>query len=120
MKTYGHLRREHSIAQAQRVTFTSVAKAARRDRVPGDGMIPGERRRCEKSSFFSLTVTLSRVTPIPGNADLKNSTRFSMSSHPVLMKSNGQKASEKQFNTGVKYLRRTRASTTPSFKFVGS
>jgi hypothetical protein len=22
MKTYGHLRREHSIAQAQRVTFT--------------------------------------------------------------------------------------------------
>ena len=25
MKTYGHLRREHSIAQAQRVTFTSVA-----------------------------------------------------------------------------------------------
>ena len=33
-----------------------------------------------------------------------------MFSHPVLMKSNGQKASEKQFNTGVKYLRRTRAS----------
>jgi len=30
------------------------------------------------------------------------------------------KSSEKQFNTGVKYLRRTRASTTPSFKFVGS
>ena len=29
------------------------------------------------------------------------------------MKSNGQKASEKQFNTGVMYLRRTRASTTP-------
>jgi hypothetical protein len=25
MKTYGHLRREHSIAQAQRVTFTPVA-----------------------------------------------------------------------------------------------
>jgi integrase len=25
MKTYGHLRREHSIAQAQRVTFTHVA-----------------------------------------------------------------------------------------------
>jgi len=24
MKTYGHLRREHSIAQAQRVTFTPV------------------------------------------------------------------------------------------------
>ena len=24
MKTYGHLRREHSIAQAQRVTFASV------------------------------------------------------------------------------------------------
>ena len=24
MKTYGHLRREHSIAQAQRVTFTSA------------------------------------------------------------------------------------------------
>jgi hypothetical protein len=26
MKTYGHLRREHSIAQAQRVTFAPVAK----------------------------------------------------------------------------------------------
>jgi hypothetical protein len=25
MKTYGHLRREHSIAQAQRVTFAPVA-----------------------------------------------------------------------------------------------
>jgi integrase len=25
MKTYGHLRREHSLAQAQRVTFTSIA-----------------------------------------------------------------------------------------------
>jgi len=25
MKTYGHLRREHSIAQAQRVTFTPVS-----------------------------------------------------------------------------------------------
>lgn len=25
MKTYGHLRREHSIAQAQRVTFTPIA-----------------------------------------------------------------------------------------------
>ncbi len=25
MKTYGHLRREHSIAQAQRVTFMPVA-----------------------------------------------------------------------------------------------
>jgi hypothetical protein len=24
MRTYGHLRREHSIAQAQRVTFTPV------------------------------------------------------------------------------------------------
>ena len=28
MKTYGHLRREHSIAQAQRVTFAPVAKQA--------------------------------------------------------------------------------------------
>jgi integrase len=28
MKTYGHLRREHSIAQAQRVTFTPLAKEA--------------------------------------------------------------------------------------------
>src|SRR6516225_1456818 len=26
MKTYGHLRREHSIAQAQRVTFAPVTK----------------------------------------------------------------------------------------------
>jgi integrase len=43
-------------------------KATRSDRVPGNGMIPGERRRCEKSSFFSLTVTLARVTPIPGKA----------------------------------------------------
>jgi hypothetical protein len=25
MKTYGHLRREHSIAQAQRVTFTPAS-----------------------------------------------------------------------------------------------
>jgi integrase len=25
MKTYGHLRREHSIAQAQRVSFTPIA-----------------------------------------------------------------------------------------------
>ena len=32
MKTYGHLRREHSIAQAQRVSFAPVAtKAGRRD-----------------------------------------------------------------------------------------
>jgi len=28
MKTYGHLRREHSIAQAQRVTFSSMPKSA--------------------------------------------------------------------------------------------
>jgi integrase len=28
MKTYGHLRREHSIAQAQRVTFSPIPKAA--------------------------------------------------------------------------------------------
>jgi integrase len=28
MKTYGHLRREHSIAQAQRVTFTPFPKEA--------------------------------------------------------------------------------------------
>ena len=25
MKTYGHLRREHSIAQAQKVSFTPIA-----------------------------------------------------------------------------------------------
>jgi integrase len=33
MKTYGHLRREHSIAQAQRVSFTSVA-AKQADVIP--------------------------------------------------------------------------------------
>ena len=33
MKTYGHLRREHSIAQAQRVTFTAVA-AKQADVIP--------------------------------------------------------------------------------------
>jgi hypothetical protein len=33
MKTYGHLRREHSIAQAKRVTFAPVA-AKQADIVP--------------------------------------------------------------------------------------
>ena len=34
MKTYGHLRREHSIAQAQRVTLRAGRdKAGRRDRI---------------------------------------------------------------------------------------
>jgi len=33
MKTYGHLRREHSIAQAQRVSFTPVA-AKQADVIP--------------------------------------------------------------------------------------
>jgi hypothetical protein len=33
MKTYGHLRREHSIAQAQRVSFTPAA-AKQADVIP--------------------------------------------------------------------------------------
>jgi len=39
MKIYGHLRREHSIAQAQRVTFTPTGKAAGRDRIFREGII---------------------------------------------------------------------------------
>jgi hypothetical protein len=68
MKTYGHLRREHSIAQAQRDLRACRNKATRRDRVPGNGMIPGERRRCEKSSFFSLTVTPSTSDAYTGES----------------------------------------------------
>jgi hypothetical protein len=33
MKTYGHLRREHSIAQAQKVSFTRIA-AKEADLIP--------------------------------------------------------------------------------------
>lgn len=39
MRTYAHLRREHSIAQAQKVNFgASHNEAGRCNSVPGDGM----------------------------------------------------------------------------------
>ena len=62
MKTYGHLRREHSIAQAQRVTLRAGRdKAGRRDRIPGDGMtVRSGADRDEKNSFFLTGVAVHR------------------------------------------------------------
>ena len=54
MKTYGHLRREHSIAQAQRVSFAPGAdKAGGRDRVPGDGVKPDAMRTSLEDCWHS-------------------------------------------------------------------
>jgi hypothetical protein len=49
MKTYGHLRREHSIAQAQRVTFSPVTT---KQRISGNGMIRGATLPHEKEFFL--------------------------------------------------------------------
>jgi hypothetical protein len=42
MKTYGHLRREHSIAQAQKVSFAPLATKQVDVIIPGDGVAAGD------------------------------------------------------------------------------